>query len=94
MSKPDVARAIAAKLGVALPASFKSTGDTITADWHRAVGAVMGIPYTANKPDHMKALLASVGVTWDPARHESHKDPLPEGDNIMLAAYQDLLDAL
>jgi hypothetical protein len=94
LSKPDVARAIAVKVGAVLPASYESTGDTITADWHRAVGAARGVPYTSNKPAHMAELLRSVGVAWDPARHESHQDPLPDGDNIMLAAYEDLLAAL
>ncbi len=94
MKKPDVAIEIGRRLGIPVQASWVANGETITGDWHRAVGSVLGIPFTSDKPAHMQAMLTSLGVTWDPARHESRKNPLPDGDNLMKAAYEDLLAAL
>jgi hypothetical protein len=36
-----------------------------------------GVDYVSDKPAHMKALLTSLGVDWNPSRHESRQDPLP-----------------
>jgi hypothetical protein len=94
VNKPDVAIAVARELGIQPQDSWVSNGETITGDGHRAVGSAMGVTYISDKPAHMRALLASVGVAWNPSRHESLQDPLPEGDNIMKAAYEDLLEAL
>jgi hypothetical protein len=94
VNKPDTAIAVARESNIQSEDSWISNGETITGDWHRAVGSAMGVDYVSDKPAHMKALLTSLGVDWNPSRHESRQDPLPQGDNLMKAAYEDLLDAL
>lgn len=96
MKKPAIAIAIGAELGVAPRAEWASNGDTIVAEWHEDIGQALQVPFAAydSKPDHMRAMLASQGVAWDPTRHQSLITPPPIGGNLMVAAYADLLAAL
>lgn len=92
--KQDVARAVGAFLGVKERPEWFSGGSKVTAYFQRDVGPALGIAeYGPDKVRHMRAILESVAVPWNTARHSSDEADNP-GGNVTREAYEDLLSAL
>lgn len=92
--KQDVARAVGVFLGVKERPDWFSGGSKVTANFQRDIGPALGIAeYGPDKVQHMRAILESVAVPWNTARHSSDEADNP-GGNVTKEAYEDLLDAL
>lgn len=92
--KQDLARAIGEFLEVTERPDWFSRGSKVTAEFQRDIGPALGIPkYGPDKVQHMRAILASVAVPWNAARHSSDETDNP-GGNVTKHAYEDLLAAL
>lgn len=93
-NKQDFPRLIASILRIEEREDWYSTEGKVRAEFGNDVGPLLGVARGGlNKVTHMKAILESVGVTWDRERHSSENASKP-GGNVRKEAYEDLFYAL